>query len=54
MRLAACVLVVPAAGWCLAVLARTGACVLGPTCVDLTAAKFKRNRQEKSAAWFYF
>ena len=38
MLLAACVLVVPAAGWRLAVLARTGACVLGPTCVDLGLA----------------
>jgi hypothetical protein len=38
LLLAACVLVVPAAGWCLAVLARTGACVLGPTCVDLGLA----------------
>jgi hypothetical protein len=33
-----CVLAVPAAGWCLAVLERTGACVLGPTCVDLGLA----------------
>jgi hypothetical protein len=46
LLLAACVLVlvlvalvVPAAGWCLlAVLVRTGACALGPTCVDLGLA----------------